>query len=145
MIKKLIKVAAFAFVGLAALGALMRWAGRENQDAEPAAAITPISVCQAARAAVGQHVAVTGEFDGFGYATNSKRVTLITSELCNTRGAGVVYAELTNEAEARKPQVYNAHPQDTRRGKAGDTVTVEGIVEKVEEGRFTHLRRAQVR
>ena len=85
------------------------------------------SICQAATQAVGTRIRVTGDFDGFGYDT--KRITLKTSETCNQRGAGLVFATLWSFSEHEK--FTNTRP--------GTQVTVEGTIEKVEEGRFVHL------
>jgi hypothetical protein len=83
-------------------------------------------------------VRVRGEFDGFGYATNSLDITVATTELCNARGAGLVFASLSGKAEAAK--LDDRQPRGKRNSRPGDLVEVDGFVVKVEEGRFTHLR-----
>ena len=102
-----------------------------------------LSVCQAAGQSVGSQVKVSGEFDGFGYATNSTHVTVATSELCNSNGAGLVFAELANDSEREK--LYGHHPRNSRSGAPGDPVVVQGTITRVREGRFTDIDGAVVR
>jgi hypothetical protein len=83
-------------------------------------------------------VRVQGEFDGFGYATNSLDITIATNDLCNDRGAGLVFASLSGKEEAAK--LEHRRPRGKRDRRPGDPVEVDGIVTKVEEGRFTYLR-----
>lgn len=79
-------------------------------------------------------IRVEGNFDGFGYGRDSRQVVLKSSELCNDRGAGSVFAILKNSAERDK--LYHTQP--------GARVVLEGEVEKVEQGRFVYLERVTV-
>lgn len=97
-----------------------------------------VSVCAAAKSAPGARVRVHGEFDGFGYATNSLDVTVATTDLCNERGAGLVFARLSGKEEAGK--LSNRRPRGKREPRPGDPVEIDGFVTKVEDGRFTYLR-----
>lgn len=81
---------------------------------------------------------VQGEFDGFGYATNSLDITVATPELCNDRGAGLVFATLGGREEAAK--LANRQPRGKRDRRPGDAIEIDGFVTRVEEGRFTYLR-----
>ena len=92
--------------------------------------IETLSICQAARRAAGARVRIAAEFDGFGYETGSRRVTLQSGELCSERGAGLAFAVLRSDAERRK--LFSTRP--------GTPISVEGTIERVEQGRFVHLQ-----
>lgn len=94
-----------------------------------------LSICEVAQSAVGDRVRVAGHFDGFGYATGSREVTLETEELCNENGAGLAFATLSGESE--REALTNTEP--------GARVVIEGTVEEVEEGRIVRLEGAVVR
>ena len=91
---------------------------------------------------MGSRVLVAGEFGGFGYEMQSRRITLHSDSLCNERGAGLVFAELVSRQEAEK--LGNARPKPKRGEGRGDSVSVEGVIEKIEEGRFVRLSNACV-
>ena len=113
-------------------------------ESTPAPNLETLSVCQAAGQSVGSQIRVSGEFDGFGYDTNSRLVTVVTSELCNSNGAGVVFAELRNNSEREK--LLGHHPRNSwSRGAPGDPVVVQGTITRVREGRFTNIDGAVVR
>lgn len=101
-----------------------------------------VTVCAAARAKPGSVVGVLGEFDGFGYDTKSLHVTLATSELCSDRGAGLLFATLINTTEREK--LSSRRPRGKRDNRPGDQTELQGVVSKVEDGRFTYLAKATV-
>ena len=101
-----------------------------------------ITVCAAAKASPGAHIRVQGEFGGFSYATESLDISVGTSELCSDRGAGLVFASLAGKQERAK--LMTRRPPGKRDGTPGDTVEVEGLVTKIEDGRFTHIKEAVV-
>lgn len=96
----------------------------------PQKELETLSICQAARRSVGSRVRVAGEFDGFGYEIGSRRVTLDSGELCNERGAGLGFAVLRSDAERKK--LSSTMP--------GTSISIEGTIERVEQGRFVHLQ-----
>jgi len=83
---------------------------------------------------VGERVRVEGEFDGFGYETNSMRVVITGSEICNSRGAGSVIAELASDSD--QTALSNVMP--------GTPVVLEGTITAIEESRFVTLTDATV-
>lgn len=120
-------------------------AGCEAADPSETAPVPgpSLSVCEAGRQPVGSTVLVRGEFDGFGYETNSRRAMLVTDELCSDRGAGFVVAHLAHAREAEKPG--DVQPRDERRRIAGGFVTISGRIRKIDDGRFVHLEDGLVR
>ena len=84
-----------------------------------------------------------GEFDGVGYATGSTSITLASTEICGPRGAGVVFADMVDRAQIDK--LANTRPRGKRSGTPGDIVTIEGVIEKVDDGRFVSLKNGVVR
>jgi hypothetical protein len=83
---------------------------------------------------VGSRIRVEGEFEGFGYATDSLMFTLSTEDLCNEDGAGLVFVELADASE--KEKLLDVHP--------GASITIEGTIAKIEEARFIHIDDAVV-
>jgi hypothetical protein len=102
-----------------------------------------MNVCEAATAAIGRTIEVSGEFGGFGYATKSRSISLLSDGTCTDRGAGIVYVELRNDTERGK--VLNARPRPKRSQGSGDRVRVRGTVQKIEDGRFVTLQNGSVR
>jgi hypothetical protein len=104
----------------------------------------PVTVCAAARTPVGQRIIVRGEFGGFAPDTQSRSVNMESDDLCNDRGAGIVFAELRSLDERLK--LIPALPRGKRYPyTSGTIVTIEGRVESVREGRFTNLVNGTVR
>ena len=93
-----------------------------------------LTICAAARLPPGTRVRIAAEFDGFGYETESRRVTLKSSELCSERGAGLAFANLRSEAEGSK--LLSTMP--------GTRISIEGEIERVEQERFIDLTNALV-
>ena len=96
--------------------------------------VATLSVCEAGKKSSGTRIRVSGNFEGFGYDTNSKIVSLGSNDLCNEKGAGLVFATLSNDAERKK--LFTTRP--------GTQVLVEGTVDQVKEGRFIYLSRVIV-
>lgn len=110
-----------------------------DQSSTDVSALPPdtptLRVCEAANQPVGSRVRLLGNFDGFGYGTESKLVTLESDELCNDRGGGVIFATLQDGSQRDKLM-------DTR---PGTQVIVEGTIDRVEEGRFVYLKNVIVK
>ena len=75
-----------------------------------------------------------GKFGGFGYDTNSQFITLQSDELCNQRGAGLIFGTLWSYSESKK---LHTTQKETR-------VVLEGTVFKIEQDRFVHLNQGLV-
>jgi hypothetical protein len=129
----------FALGTVAGLAKLAGFPPRKNTNTSiPDPVPATASVCAVARSAVGARVRVEGEFGGFAYDTDSRMLSLTTHELCNDRGAGVVFGKLAGKAE--KDKLMTRRPPGKRGDdRPGDTVEIEGVVTTIEEGRFTHL------
>jgi hypothetical protein len=104
-----------------------------------------VDVCAAARQAVGSRIRVRGEFNGFGYDTESRLVVLSSDDICSARGAGSIFATLYDRSERSK--IRNARPpgRRSRSGIPGTMLTIEGTVTRVEDGRFVHIDHVVVR
>jgi hypothetical protein len=111
---------------------------------EPIAAphSSPETICEAAKRAVGSVVAIRAEFDGFAYDTNSRHVTLVSAQLCSSRGASSAFVELATDEQRSK--LMNASPRGKRQRRPGTIVTLTGRITKVEDGRFVYLDRGSV-
>lgn len=117
-----------------------------SANALPQGTSVPVTVCEAAKRPIGSRVVVTGEFDGFGYETNSMRVRLVSAEICSDRGAGSVVATLLNRLERDRPELQNARPRSNRDpSKRGDLISLEGDVAAIKDGRFVEIVRAVYR
>lgn len=102
------------------------------QSPEPVRDAVPMTVCAALSQAPGSVLLVHGEFDGFGYATGSRQITLLSDSLCNEDGAAILFVELRTAAEADKAR--HLRPRRTRPpASPGDRVTIAGIVESVRD------------
>lgn len=133
-----------AMLMAAGLGAGCEGASTSStNNGSKAAPVSISTVCEVARQPIGARVIVRGEYDGFSHAMPSKRVSILSEGVCSALGAGIVWAELVNQAEARK--LDHAQPRNNRSSTPGTTITIEGEIEKVEEGRFSHLINANVR
>jgi len=112
-----------------AFAVVIACSGTPPERPEQLADAETLTICAAASWPVGLRVRIEGTFDGFGYEARSLQVTLESDELCNERGAGLVFANLWGEAEGQK--LASTRP--------GTLVVVEGEIEAVEEGRFVRL------
>lgn len=96
------------------------------------ARVTTIDICDAALLPIGEGVTVRGEFDGFGYDLNSRLIVLKSSDLCNDRGAGAVFAHLASNED--RDSYANA--------RTGEIVEVQGTITEIDEGRFVTVENA---
>ncbi len=98
------------------------------------------SICQAATRRVGDRIRVRGQFDGFDYGSPPRSISIVSDELCNDHGAGIVFAKVWSRTEEERAS--NLRPVNGRRQRPGDPVTMEGVITQIREGRFTDLEDA---
>ena len=142
--RPLIIGAVVAIVGVFLWAAISSYRPPSKRDTTGGAEITAaVSVCEAAGRAVGERILVSGEFRGTDDGTPPTSITLESDGLCSARGGGLVFATVNSRAEMLK--INKAVPRSDRTRTPGTTLSVEGEVVKVDEGRFVHLARAIVR
>lgn len=115
----------------------------DHSTPSAAPSLPTMTVCDAITQPVGKRIRVRGEFDGF---TQEMTFLILSTGVCNSKGAGMVWVELRANSEREK--VYTLHPRNSRKQLPGDPVTVEGKVgndlSALSEGRSVRLHEATV-
>jgi hypothetical protein len=100
-----------------------------------------LDVCAASKERVGSRIRVRGEFYGT-LNPSAATLALLSDDECGDTGVGMIWAAVYDRREMSK--VYAAEPRRYRSRTRGDTVTVEGTIEKIEWDRFVYLNESVV-